>query len=333
MADELSNTDLARSASHRSNHQPSQQQQAPPAAYIPPHANSMSVADGMERNTLGARRARSSKIDPADKAPPELRISLGALPQTTEQITTQSVASGSSPSTSTPGSNTPGGSRTKMKPSRPTRDGLDLRLPAKPSSDGTSPQSFGVRSSSNSSNNSASPGFPWGSDDPGTLPPPPTTATNSRFSSSTSVGDYSSDGRYSLAPPPSIRPYSTASSAPGSHLSVASHMSYILNPPQVRIRPTHAFIQSDLSFVTTNRSLPRHPRVVLGSSGMPLREQFSLVVRPPAHLALSSRSTAIPFHPYRCTSQRPNETRCRQRLQMTLSLTRYLPSLVNSLTP
>lgn len=220
----------SRSASQRSRRasaRASQSAAAPmPAAYIPAHANSMSVTDGLERDSLGSRRQRKSQ---PENAPPQLRLSLSALPQTEAQVMA------ASPGLSTPGSSTPGGStsKSKPKPARPTREGLDLRLPTPSSSaNSTKSGSFGVSSPP------ASPGgFPWNAAGgsahaSGIEPPPPTTATNSRFSAATtSRNSYSTtDGRYSLAPPNAFRPHSAATSG---HMSMASHMSYILNPPQV----------------------------------------------------------------------------------------------------
>lgn len=231
---------VSRSASHRSQRaglRTSQASAPMPAAYIPAHANSMSVADGLERDSLGAHRQRSSQADPKSSLP-ELRLSLGPLPQTEEQVMAGS-AHGSSPALSTPGTGTPAGStaansKHAAKPARPTREGLDLRLPNPSASSSVKTASFGVSSPPISPG-----GFPWSSAGPsphasGIDAPPPTTAANSRFSTTTSRDSFLTDDRNSLAPP-SMNRGSTANSG---HMSVASHMSYILNPPQVGLPPS-----------------------------------------------------------------------------------------------
>lgn len=158
-----------------------------PIAYIPAHANSMSISDG---NGLARSSSTRSQRTASNKR---------LIITKTDSDTTVPSSGSRSPKASTP-----------LRPDRDPK--LDLRLPKMPPT--SSSGSFGVSSA----------------------PTSPAPTPESRFSTSTSGSHLSTDQTYlSLSPPPlPNRTISTISASSG-HMSVMSHMSYILDPPQVSL--------------------------------------------------------------------------------------------------
>ena len=176
-----------------------------PIAYIPAHSASISIADGMQRGPLGERRQSSLS---------QKRLTVSNLPKVNADGSLQNVPN---PLVSSPTGSLTSSSKSKAAaPSRPDRQpGMDLRLPKVAP---TITTSFGVPEA------------------------PDTGLAGSHFSTSTMdtsaehLSSYYASGSPSFlsAPPLPNRTLSTISaSSDNSHMSMISHMSYILDPPQV----------------------------------------------------------------------------------------------------
>lgn len=207
-----------------------------PIAYIPAHANSMSVQDGLERGVFGETKSADAPPKRASKMHPNVNPS-GTSSSTAKRLTAllprmsgndqQEVIGSALPSPTHSAT-----SSAKAKPSRPDREGLDLRLPkiVQPAA----VASFGVSSASPQSAHSdkRQSGFPWSA---GHSPPATAATAGSRFSGST-INTLGRDmSASSLLPAPPLPGTANRSNARASDstMSIMSHMSYILDPPQV----------------------------------------------------------------------------------------------------